>query len=215
MNIKKILYIIFGCISFGLGAVGAVLPVLPTFPFLIFAAFCFARSSKKLDKWFKGTKLYKNNLETYAKGQGMTRKTKVRIMITVTFLMSFGFFIMFRKNLYIPCSILFGVWLFHILYFTFCIKKEEDVRQAERSPADFILLDSGAGTGRTFEWEWIKHMERPYFLAGGIHIDNVEKALEQLKPYAIDVSSGIETEGRKDKRKMAAIMTAVRKERKL
>ena len=51
MNIKKILYIIFGCISFGLGAVGAVLPVLPTFPFLIFAAFCFARSSKKLDKW--------------------------------------------------------------------------------------------------------------------------------------------------------------------
>ena len=98
MNIKKILYIIFGCISFGLGAVGAVLPVLPTFPFLIFAAFCFARSSKKLDKWFKGTKLYKNNLETYAKGQGMTRKTKVRIMITVTFLMSFGFFIMFRKN---------------------------------------------------------------------------------------------------------------------
>ena len=49
MNIKKILYIIFGCISFGLGAVGAVLPVLPTFPFLIFAAFCFARSSKKLN----------------------------------------------------------------------------------------------------------------------------------------------------------------------
>ena len=114
MNIKKILYIIFGCISFGLGAVGAVLPVLPTFPFLIFAAFCFARSSKKLDK---------NNLETYAKGQGMTRKTKVRIMITVTFLMSFGFFIMFRKNLYIPCSILFGVWLFHILYFTFGVKR--------------------------------------------------------------------------------------------
>ena len=47
----------------------------------------------------------------------------------------------------------------------FCIKKEEDVRQAERSPADFILLDSGAGTGRTFEWEWIKNIERPYFLA--------------------------------------------------
>ena len=72
MNIKKILYIIFGCISFGLGAVGAVLPVLPTFPFLIFAAFCFARSSKKLDKWFKGTKLYKNNLETYAPGLNFT-----------------------------------------------------------------------------------------------------------------------------------------------
>lgn len=123
MNIKKILYIIFGCISFGLGSVGAVIPVLPTFPFLIFAAFCFARSSEKLDKWFRGTKLYKNNLETYAKGQGMTRKTKIRIMITVTLLMSFGFFIMFRKNLYIPCLILFGVWLFHILYFTFVVKR--------------------------------------------------------------------------------------------
>ena len=122
MNIKKILYIIFGCISFGLGAVGAVLPVLPTFPFLIFAAFCFARSSKKLDKWFKGTKLYKNNLETYAKGQGMTRKTKVRIMITVTFLMSFGFFIMFRKNLYIPCSILRCLAVSYFVFYVWCKK---------------------------------------------------------------------------------------------
>ena len=88
----------------------------------------------------------------------------------------------------------------------------EDLKRIEEI-CDKKVID--IGTGRTFEWEWIKHMERPYFLAGGIHIDNVEKALEQLKPYAIDVSSGIETEGRKDKRKMAAIMTAVRKERKL
>lgn len=119
MNIKKILYIIFGCISFGLGAVGAVLPVLPTFPFLIFAAFCFARSSKKLDKWFKGTKLYKNNLETYAKGQGMTRKTKVRIMITVTFLMSFGFFIMFTNK---PLYTLFDTFrCLAVSYFVFYV----------------------------------------------------------------------------------------------
>lgn len=119
MNIKKILYIIFGCISFGLGAVGAVLPVLPTFPFLIFAAFCFARSSKKLDKWFKGTKLYKNNLETYAKGQGMTRKTKVRIMITVTFLMSFGFFIMFKNK---PLYTLFDTFrCLAVSYFVFYV----------------------------------------------------------------------------------------------
>ena len=62
MNIKKILYIIFGCISFGLGAVGAVLPVLPTFPFLIFSAFFFSRIYNKLYKWFKGTKIYKNNI---------------------------------------------------------------------------------------------------------------------------------------------------------
>ena len=97
----------------------------------------------------------------------------------------------------------------------FLYKKGRRCQTSGKKSGGFYFIGFGAGTGRTFEWEWIKHMERPYFLAGGIHIDNVEKALEQLKPYAIDVSSGIETEGRKDKRKMAAIMTAVRKERKL
>ena len=59
MKIKKIGYIALGCIGVGLGAVGAVLPLLPAFPFLLLAAFCFARSSERLDRWFKGTKLYK------------------------------------------------------------------------------------------------------------------------------------------------------------
>ena len=88
MTIKKILYIIFGCIGVGLGAVGAVLPLLPAFPFLMLAAFCFARSSEKLNNWFINTKLYKNNLESFVKGQGMTWKTKIKIMIMVTILMS-------------------------------------------------------------------------------------------------------------------------------
>ena len=48
MNVKKLLYIILGCISVGLGAIGAVVPMLPAFPFLLLAAFCFARSSKRL-----------------------------------------------------------------------------------------------------------------------------------------------------------------------
>ena len=78
--------VIVGCIGVGLGAVGAVVPMLPAFPFLMLAVVCFAKSSEKLDKWFKGTKLYKNNLETYVKGQGMTKKTKIKIMITVTLL---------------------------------------------------------------------------------------------------------------------------------
>ena len=89
MKIKKLLYVILGCIGLALGAVGAVLPLLPAFPFLLLAAFCFAKSSEKLHRWFTGTKLYKNNLESYVKGQGMTWKTKIRIMITVTVLMSF------------------------------------------------------------------------------------------------------------------------------
>lgn len=129
MKIKKIALVVVGCIGVGLGAVGAVVPMLPAFPFLMLAAVCFAKSSEKLDTWFKGTKLYKNNLETYVKGQGMTKKTKIKIMITVTLLMSFGFFMMFRKNLYVPCAILGGVWLFHILYFTFGVKNYTPVAE--------------------------------------------------------------------------------------
>lgn len=91
---EKIMYILFGCISAGLGAVGAVFPVLPTVPFLLLAAFCFARSSNRLDSWFKNTKLYKDNLADFAAGKGMTKKTKCRIMLTVTILMSVGFILM-------------------------------------------------------------------------------------------------------------------------
>ena len=60
-----------------------------------------------------------------------------------------------------------------------------------------------------------KYNIRPYFLAGGLSIDNVENAVRQLNPYAVDVSSGIETDGLKDKTKMAAFVAAVRKEERL
>ena len=66
---KKAILIITGCIGVGLGAVGAVLPLLPAFPFLLLAAVCFAKSSERLDRWFRGTKLYKNDLESFVKGQ--------------------------------------------------------------------------------------------------------------------------------------------------
>ena len=119
---KKILYIILGCIGVGLGAVGAVVPMLPAFPFLMLAAFCFARSSEKLDRWFKGTKLYKDNLEDYVAGRGMTVKTKVRIMITVTALMSIGFIMMGLKGIVTGCVVLGCVWAFHIVYFIWGVK---------------------------------------------------------------------------------------------
>ena len=120
MKIKKALYVALGCVGVGLGAVGAVVPLLPAFPFLLLAAFCFARSSERLNDWFINTKLYKNNLESYVKGRGMTWNTKIRIMITVTILMSIGFIMMSR----VPVGriILAGVWLFHILYFIFGVK---------------------------------------------------------------------------------------------
>ena len=119
---KKILYIILGCVGVGLGAVGAIIPMLPAFPFLMLATFCFARSSEKLDRWFKNTKLYKDNLEDFVAGRGMTMKAKVRIMVTVTLLMSIGFVMMGLKGIVTGCVVLCCVWLFHIIYFVFGVK---------------------------------------------------------------------------------------------
>ena len=120
MKAKKILFIVLGCIGLGLGAVGAGVPLLPAFPFLLLAAYSFARSSERLHSWFINTKLYKNNLESYVKGKGMTKRTKVRIMITVTVLMTFGFVMMHQ----VPVGriVLAAVWLFHIFYFAFGVK---------------------------------------------------------------------------------------------
>lgn len=120
MNIKKAVFVVLGCLGLGLGALGAVLPLLPAFPFLMLAAFCFAKSSEKLHNWFISTKLYKKNLESFVQGKGMTVKTKIRIMVTVTILMSIGFIMMHA----VPVGriILGFVWLFHVLYFIFVIK---------------------------------------------------------------------------------------------
>lgn len=126
MNLKRFFWVVLGCIGVGLGAVGAVLPLLPAFPFLLLAAFSFAKSSERLHTWFIGTKLYKKNLESYVQGMGMTWITKIRIMIMVTLLMSIGFTMMLLKGIYIPCIILAGVWVFHIVYFIFNIKTLEE-----------------------------------------------------------------------------------------
>ncbi len=126
MKMKKAIFIALGSLGLGLGAVGAVVPLLPAFPFLLLAAVCFAKSSEKLHCWFVGTKLYKQNLESYLRGKGMTWATKIRVMITVTVLMSIGFIMMHA----VPVGriILACVWLFHILYFTFGVKiRREDV----------------------------------------------------------------------------------------
>lgn len=120
MKLKKIIYISLGCVGLGLGALGAALPLLPAFPFLMLAAFFFGKSSERLHSWFIATKLYKNNLESYVKGKGMTWKTKLRIMCLVTITMSVGFVMMSK----VPTGriLLAVVWVFHIFYFVFGIK---------------------------------------------------------------------------------------------
>ena len=117
---KKILLIAIGCVSLGVGAAGAVLPLLPVFPFLLLAAFCFGKSSERLHRWFTGTKLYKDNLESYVQGKGMTIRTKRKIVLTVTALMAFGFLMMGRVP--VGRAILVAVWVCHLLYFRFGVR---------------------------------------------------------------------------------------------
>ena len=92
----------------------------------------------------------------------------------------------------------------------------ETIREAERSCADYILLDQGAGgSGMRFDWSLLKGLERPYFLAGGLDPDNIGEALLQWKPFAVDVSSGVETDGRKDPQKIRRFVENARgKQRK-
>lgn len=115
---KKILYIFIGCISLGLGIIGVILPIFPTVPFVLLAAFCFARSSERLDGWFKNTKLYReNNIKN-----GMTKQVKIRIMCSVSLLMSIGFIMMGLKGIVIGNIVLLIVWIFHMAYFTFGVR---------------------------------------------------------------------------------------------
>ena len=120
MKLKKILYTALGCLGVALGAVGAVVPMLPAFPFLLMAAFGFGKSSERLERWFKGTRLYRENLEDFVSKRGMTRKAKIRIMLTVTILMSIGFVMMHAVA--VGRVVLVCVWVFHVLYFVFGIR---------------------------------------------------------------------------------------------
>ena len=94
----------------------------------------------------------------------------------------------------------------------FQIKSGEDIAEAQNSAADYVLLDSGKGSGQIFNWELIKSINRPYFLAGGLDTENIQSAIRSNLPFAVDVSSGIETDGKKDLDKMTAFVNAVRKE---
>jgi len=97
----------------------------------------------------------------------------------------------------------------------FRIRSSVDVERAAKSYADMILLDAGMGDGKIFDWSLIQDITRPYFLAGGLNCENIAEAVRKFHPYAVDVSSGIETDGLKDIKKMTAFAMAVRKENEL
>ena len=131
MKLKRLFFLILGCISLGVGCIGIALPILPTVPFLLLTVFCFANSSRKLHDWFVGTKLYKKNLESFVQKKGMTVRTKVGIIFPVTMLMGFGFFMMWRKALAVPCVILAVVWACHTVYFLLGVRTIRETEQQE------------------------------------------------------------------------------------
>lgn len=92
----------------------------------------------------------------------------------------------------------------------FNINKIESFDEAEKSSADHIMIDSGKGSGIAFDWSKLERLERPYFLAGGLSTENISEVLASIKPFAVDVSSGVETDGLKDASKMKRFVESVR-----
>lgn len=103
----------------------------------------------------------------------------------------------------------------------FSVAEEKDLERAFSSSADFILLDHGrGGTGKQFDWDILERwtaghsVSKPYFLAGGLDSRNIPEAAGRCRPWAVDLSSSAETDGKKDREKILAAVAAVRSMRK-
>lgn len=111
-----------GLAAFGLGAVGAIVPVLPTTPFILVAAFCFARSSERLDAWFHGTALYRVVFSGYMQRRMMSVRAKLSLLVPLSILMALGMY--FTGGIPVLRTIVAVVWAVHIVYFGFVVKTE-------------------------------------------------------------------------------------------
>lgn len=118
--IRKITYLVLGTLSLVIGIIAFVIPLLPSFPFLLITFILYSKSSDRVYQWFIGTQLYKQNLQSYLNGQGLTKGSKIRIMITITIFMLIGAY--FSRNIKWILVLLFIIWVFHLLLFTFKIK---------------------------------------------------------------------------------------------
>ena len=91
------------------------------------------------------------------------------------------------------------------------VLKPGDVQKFENTCADYLLLDNkSGGTGQIFNWNLIGEVSKPFFLAGGLNIENIKSAIKKINPFAVDISSGVETSGLKDKEKIMSIISMIR-----
>lgn len=118
-KIKSILFVLVGFISLGIGIAGTVLPVLPGGPFYLFAAFCFAKSSKRVENWFKSTSLYIKYVEGFRIKKGMTRKEKIRINLIADFFILFSVFFV---DILLVRILMVALMVYKHYYFIFKIK---------------------------------------------------------------------------------------------
>ena len=93
------------------------------------------------------------------------------------------------------------------------VSKIGDVQKFTDTHADYLLLDNkSGGTGKAFDWDLIGEINRPFFLAGGLNIENINSAITKTNPFAVDISSGVEADGLKDKDKIVSIVRSIRNE---
>ena len=180
MNIKKMLYMMLGCVGLALGAVGAAVPLIPAFPFLLLAAFCFAKSSERLHNWFIQTKLYKDNLQSFVEKKGMTRATKIRIMIVVTVTMGVGFIMM--SDVPMGRIVLAIVWVCHILYFVFGIKNINDMEFVRKISINELLYVDMQEMANNINIQFL------YEINGDITVADIKKITEKVQINNKDIN---------------------------
>ena len=121
-TVKKALLVTVGFISLILGIIGIALPILPTVPFLLLTSYCFVKGSDRFDRWFKGTKIYKNHLEEYVESRSMTLKQKCVILLMANTMLAFPFFMVDVLPMRIFIIVLV---IFKLYYFIFRVKTIE------------------------------------------------------------------------------------------